>query len=447
MLDSQAEALARDERKRASDRLSEAKNGLGRESSAWGAFSSVTSTPSVLPGGSAAAAAAASAAADRGQADDVPQFGVHGEQAERDWPLMIVSEVADVLSSYRIKGTIDRLSWHSPRPFAAAALATMSTGETLFIKRHHKSLRDVEALGEEHRFIAYLAGHGIPVAQVIADRLGRSAIAIGDWTYEVYLSAAGEDIYRNVMSWEPFKQAEHAFEAGATLAKLHLAAKDYAAPARPPRLLLSSFRVIGAPDLLAAAKTWIDAQPLLSKALVHRPWREDLTAVIGPWHTQLQPYLADLPPLWTHGDWHASNLLWGAHHEVRSVLDFGLADQTCALYDLALAIERNTIGWLQPAVKRAVHLDQVDALLDGYASHLPLSTRDYAALGALLPIVHTEFALSEVGYFASVLDASDDADAAYDDYLLGHARWFSQPSGQALLAHLRGRGERVGSGS
>jgi len=421
----------------------DAQIGSGRDIGAWGAFASVVSTPSVLPGGAAAAATSANTALEQNDPDDVRQFGVYGEQAERDWPLMIVSEVADVLSSYRIKGTIDRLSWHSPRPFAAAALATMSTGETLFVKRHHKSLRDVQALAEEHRFIAHLAAQGIPVAQVIADRLGRSAIAIGDWTYEVYLSAPGEDIYRNVMSWEPFKRTDHAFAAGAALAQLHVAAKGYAAPARPPRLLLSSFQVIGAMDLLAAAQTWIDAQPLLSKALAHRPWREDLATVIGPWHAQLQPYLASLPALWTHGDWHASNLLWGAHHEVRSVLDFGLADQTCALYDLALAIERNTIGWLEPEPRRAVHLDQVDALLEGYTSRVPLNAQDYAALVALLPIVHTEFALSEVGYFASVLDLSDDADAAYDGYLLGHARWFSQPAGQALLAHLRGRGTLV----
>ena len=59
-------------------------------------------------------------------------------------------------------------------------------------------------------------------------------------------------------------------------------------------------------------------------------------------------YAPGLAPLWTHNDWHASNLLWSSrepHAEVASILDFGLSDRTSAVYDLATAIERNTIPW------------------------------------------------------------------------------------------------------
>lgn len=370
------------------------------------------------------------------------QFGVSGEQAERDWPLMIVSEVASVLASYPVEGSIERLSWHSPRPFAAAALATMRNGESLFIKRHHTRIRDVAALGEEHRFIAHLASRGVPVVQVLPDRLGRTAIAIGEWTYEVHRAAEGVDAYRNAMSWEPFRSLAHARSAGSTLAMVHRAAADYDAPPRPPRLLVSSLQSLGAPNLIDALSVWIDRQPLLARALSRRPWQRDIAAVIGPYHAQLQPLLHTLPSLWTHGDWHASNLFWsGAGHDasVSSVLDFGLADRTCAINDLALAIERNTIEWLVEPARRGVHLDQIDALLDGYASVLPLTANDYAALIALLPIVHTEFALSEVAYFDGVLDAPDAAEIAYDGYLLGHARWFGQAAGRALLTHLTNR--------
>jgi nicotinamide mononucleotide transporter PnuC len=395
------------------------------------------------------------------------QFGVHGPQAERDWPLMILSELASVLSSYRIAGEIEAISWHSPRPFAAAALVTLTTGETLFVKRHHQRLRDVAALAEEHRFIAHLQRQGIAVVQVLGDRLGRTAIQIGEWTYEVHGVGEGEDLYRDIMSWEPFQRVEHAYIAGAALARLHRAARGYEAPARPPRLLLSSYQVIGASALLPALENWVAAQPLLQEALAMRPWREEIVATIGPWHAQLVPLLeahgADavpgLAPLWTHGDWHASNLLWsstgtagnaaaqgprsgqGPRRDVPgigTVLDFGLADRTCALVDLALAIERNTIEWLVQSDARPVHLDQIDALLDGYHSVMPLTKADMAALVALLPIVHTEFALSEVGYFAGVLHLAEAAAVAYDDYLLGHARWFTTPSGAAVLAHLRG---------
>ncbi|MGI4984186.1 MAG: phosphotransferase enzyme family protein [Janthinobacterium lividum] len=374
------------------------------------------------------------------------QFGVHGAEVARDWPLMSVEEVARVLATYPVEATVTDLSWHSPRPFAAAALATLSDGRALFVKRHDARLRDTAALAEEHCFIAHLGGRGIPVAEVLSDRRGRTAVAIGAWVYEVHRSADGLDAYRCTMSWEPFKAMSHAYAAGRALARLHRASAGFQAQARAPRLLLSSFRVIGAPDLLDAAQTWIDAQPLLASALAKRPWRDDLAAVIGPYHARLAPLLPALPPLWTHGDWHASNLLWSPEGEpakVRSVLDFGLADRTCAVYDLALAIERNTIEWLVEPARRRVHADQIDALLDGYASVAPLDATDYRALVALLPIVHTEFALSEVAYFDGILDLPAEAEIAYSSYLLGHARWFGEPAGRALLTQLTRRGHAL----
>ncbi|MCA3871576.1 MAG: aminoglycoside phosphotransferase family protein, partial [Burkholderia sp.] len=54
-------------------------------------------------------------------------------------------------------------------------------------------------------------------------------------------------------------------------------------------------------------------------------------------------------------------------------------------------------------------------------------------LVALLPIVHTEFALSEVAYFGCIIDAPAIVDIAYDGYLIGHARWFGERDGQQLL--------------
>ncbi|WP_455726777.1 phosphotransferase, partial [Burkholderia stabilis] len=156
----------------------------------------------------------------------------------------------------------------------------------------------------------------------------------------------------------------------------------------------------------------------------------------------LVPLLPALAPLWTHGDWHASNLLWteaGPGAQVQTVLDFGLSDRTCAVMDLALAIERNAIDWMAPADARRIEYAQIDALLDGYESLEPLSDDAYAALVALLPIVHTEFALSEVAYFGCIVDAPDIVDIAYDGYLIGHARWFGERDGRQLLDWLAQR--------
>jgi len=383
-----------------------------------------------------------------GQTSTPPQFGVDGAKQERDWSLMTRAEVAAVLARYRRGplgariGPLAELSWHSPRPFSAGVLAKTVQGDALFVKRHHVAIRDAAALREEHRFIAHLRSRGMPVVQVLQTDDGASAVASGDWTYEVHELAAGADVYRGTMSWMPFAHASHAYAAGRTLARLHDAAADFEAPARAIRPLLQSARFLGATDLIGALDGWIQAQPRLVKALSTRPWRADIAEAVLPFHERLVALLPALRPAWTHGDWHASNLLWtdgapGA--QVRTILDFGLSDRTWAIYDLALAIERNGVEWLAEPGSRRVHVDQVDALLDGYESLRPLAGDEYAALRALLPIVHVEFALSEVAYFDGILASPRTADIAYERYLLGHAHWFGQPEGRALLDWLAKR--------
>jgi hypothetical protein len=55
----------------------------------------------------------------------------------------------------------------------------------------------------------------------------------------------------------------------------------------------------------------------------------------------------------------------------------------------------------------------------------------------VLPVVHVEYALSEADYFTSVAISRANADLAYE-YLIGHARWFGEPPGAALLGFLTG---------
>jgi Ser/Thr protein kinase RdoA (MazF antagonist) len=84
----------------------------------------------------------------------------------------------------------------------------------------------------------------------------------------------------------------------------------------------------------------------------------------------------------------------------------------------------------------------VDALLDGYQAVRPLTRAELAGVAGLLPVVHLEHALSEVEYFASVVRSAENADLAYDGYLIGHTSWFTGPDGQALLSHLQRRADR-----
>jgi len=377
---------------------------------------------------------------------------VHGmglEPVAPDWARLTLTEVNRLLQHYPSLGQASELIWHSPRPFSAGVIAQLDAGR-IFIKRYDRRVRDIDALGEEHRFIAHLRAAGLPVVDVIADAGGVSAVAMADSSYEVHRVAPGVDVYREALSWSPFLSSAHAVAAGRALAQLHCAASAYDAPARSAQTLVSSFTIFNSADPLAQMQRYIDARPALANYLVAHPWREQVRHTLMPFYVLFEPFIGRLPELWTHNDWHASNLLWsdaGPQAVVRSVLDFGLCDRTCALHDLATAIERNIVEWLAIAGDSGnhlerVHFDLLDALLDGYETLRPLSAIESAALPALLPLVHAEFALSEVDYFHGVVHTVDNAALAYDGYFLGHAAWFNTPAGQALLDHLRRRAER-----
>jgi Ser/Thr protein kinase RdoA (MazF antagonist) len=165
--------------------------------------------------------------------------------------------------------------------------------------------------------------------------------------------------------------------------------------------------------------------------------------LLAPFHQELLPLLPALPSLWTHNDLHASNLLWthsGSDAQVSCVIDFGLADSTNAVHDLANAIERNLIEWLElerDLKKIPVHLDHLYALLEGYELVRPLSCEEAAALAPMTALCHAEFALSEADYFLNVLHSEEKTRVATEDYLVGHARWFRSTDGERFLQGIR----------
>jgi Ser/Thr protein kinase RdoA (MazF antagonist) len=170
--------------------------------------------------------------------------------------------------------------------------------------------------------------------------------------------------------------------------------------------------------------------------------------LLQSFHAELLPLLPALPPLWTHNDLHASNLLWsdnGDDARAAAIIDFGLADRTCAVHDLAHAIERNIVEWLAlgkdldhpEAVP--VHMDHLDALVDGYESVSPLSPAETAAVAPMTALCHVEFALSEADYFLGVLNSQEKARMAYHGWMVKHARWFLGSEGRCLLNALRQR--------
>ena len=365
---------------------------------------------------------------------------------EPDWPPLSAEEVNAVLARYGLPGGTAVLLWRSPRPMSAAALVRCG-GSGLFVKRHHVLVRSAAQLAAEHAFAAHLRALGVAVPAVLRLADGTTTVASGDYRYEVHERAEGIDLYRDALSWSPFTSTAHALAAGAALARFHLASTSFGLPERPPGVLTNSCAVIAAADPLAVVARLAARQPGLAGYLHGRRWRDDLTRYHLPAIRQLAPLLPALGRLWGHGDWHPSNLTWttpAPDAGVAGVIDLGLANRTFAVHDLAVAIERSAVAWLDlPGTGRAaVDIPAVDALLDGYVSVRPLTRAELAALAALLPVVHLEYALSEVEYFAGVVRSPENSGLAYDGYLIGHARWFGTPEGRALLSHLRQRADR-----
>lgn len=347
------------------------------------------------------------------------------------WPAITAAEAEVILARFPSAGKLAALNWHSPRPFSAGALVSTEAGE-FFLKRHHLSVRTPSALAEEHAFMAHLRAAGLGVPEVIAAADGSGAAAQGEWSYELHRQAPGIDLYRDRLSWTPYLTQGHAHEAGAAMARLHLAARGFAGAARGAHPLVASLTILPSPDPLATAETYVAQRPALAAFLADKPWRQELARLFAALGEGLPGLLDRQPPLWTHNDWHPSNLLWTAGGQVSTVFDFALATRTCALHDLALAIERSAVPWLALDTE-PTDVEAALALLAGYRTVIPLAPADIKALVRLLPLVHVEFALSEADYFAGVLGDDGQAMLAWQDYLVEHADWFLSPPGREFL--------------
>ncbi len=367
--------------------------------------------------------------------------GMDGTLVEPDWAPLTLEELRALFVHFPALGEPVQILSHSPRPFSAAGVVEARTGK-VFVKRHHRSVRDREGLLEEHSFLLHLLSRGVAVPRVLESAAGETAIEMGEWTYEAHEVPEGVDLYRDAISWTPFFTADHAYAAGVALARLHQASRGFAAQRRAPRPLVASFTIFAAENPAAELENYLAARPALAGHDAVRGCAARALQLLAPFHAELKPVLAALPSLWTHNDLHASNLFWSEESgaaRATAVIDFGLADRTCAVHDLAHAIERNIVEWLvlvnhptQPE-NVPVHFDHLRALLDGYQSVRPLTPEEAAALAPMTALCHAEFALTEADYYLGALHSEEKARVAYDDYLVGHAWWFHSGCGRELL--------------
>ena len=371
--------------------------------------------------------------------------GMDGRLVKPDWEPLTLPEVRALLSQFPGCGEPIKILNVSPRPFSAASVVRTRRGR-VFVKRHHRTVRDKEGLLEEHRLIAHMLAQGASVPRVFETSAGETAVVKNEWTYEVHEAPAEVDLYGDALSWTPFRTAEHARSAGRAMARLNRAAEEFGAARRKVRPLVASFTIFAAQNASAEMDRYVTSRPALAGDAMVRRCCDRALELLEPFHAELRPLLPALKPLWTHNDLHASNLLWsdtGDHARATTVIDFGLADRTTAIHDLAHAIERNIVEWLALDDENdlpenvPVHFDHLEALLCGYESVRPLGEVDAAALAPMTALCHAEFALSESEYFRGILHSDVKARMAYDGWLVGHARWFRSVGGNQLLNAIR----------
>ncbi|HEY6490967.1 MAG: phosphotransferase [Terracidiphilus sp.] len=380
--------------------------------------------------------------------------GMDGSLVEPDWPPLLLDEVRTLLRQFPGCAEPIEILSSSPRPFSAASVVS-TRGGRVFVKRHARAVRDHKGLLEEHRFLRHLWAQGAAVPCVLATFSGETAIEDGDWTYEVHETPEGIDAYEDAISWTPFRSVGHAGAAGKALARLHDAARGFAAPGRTVRPLVAGFTIFASDDPAPAMERYVAARPALAADAATRRACDAALDLLAPFHAELLPHLPALAPLWTHNDLHPSNLFWSDSSEdaqATAIIDFGLANRTNAVHDLAIAIERSIVEWLVLVNDPShpddvpVHFDHLEALLNGYEQVRPLSEGEALALAPMTALCHAEFALTEADYFLGVLHAPEKVPMATDGYLVGHAQWFASARGHSLLDALRQWAEARGNG-
>lgn len=366
--------------------------------------------------------------------------GLDGKLVEPDWAPLEAAEVRALLGLY---GLCDKVQIESvsPRPFSSASVVRVGA-ERVFVKRHPRAVRDAVGLAEEHAFLAHLRARGASVPHVLTTHDSATAVEQGAWTYEVHATPDGVDIYEDALSWTPYLSVAHAHAAGAALARLHLTAADYAAPARKVQPLVASFTIFASDNTSTVMKRYLKARPALENNYQTHIDCEHALELLDPLHRELQPLLPQLTSLWTHNDLHGSNLLWSDASDrarVTAVIDFGLADRTNVVHDLAHAIERSIIEWLYLSAgteRIPVHYDHLFALLEGYEQVRTLTDAEAHALAPMAALCHAEFALTEADYFLGVLHSPERGRVATEGYLVNHAQWWRGP-GSTVLDALR----------
>ena len=347
-------------------------------------------------------------------------------------------EIRSLLNLYSQTGNFREILSVSQRPYSCGTLFKTDRGE-FFVKKRPGAFRDKEDLEQEHSLIRHLLKKGIKTPDVLSNINSQTITARNSFLYELFENADGDDLYREYHSWMPFKSVNHAFNAGKALAGFHLALEDFSEDfgfwkEKKNKIMAARFDLAKSADMAGAIEEEISRRPSLKNFFNEKPWKKELAAAFYPYYQEVHSLLPGIEEWTTHGDWHANNLFF-RDSCITSVIDFHLTERTFRMYDLAVAIDRNAILWLQilEGKKDRVRYDILEAILNGYNDTFPLKPLDKKILPSLLPIHQLDLAMSNMDYYLKVEKNRERAAWCYEIYILAHVRHFKSRWGKELL--------------
>ena len=380
--------------------------------------------------------------------------GEHSEKLKVVKPVlepMELDEIKKIVSDhYPEAGIPERKLGDGSRPYSASSLFQSCSGQ-YFLKKRNKAWRSRGDIFWKHSIIEHLCSKGFPTPPLVLNGGGETLTETCDHYYELFHRAEGEDIYHDYHSWMPFIESGHATSAGEALARFHLALEDYDKSGRPrpgtiiEKPMTARFDMAFSPDLPAALACRIAESPVLSAFFDGKRGKADLLPLLLPFQQDMPACRDEIRPWITHGDWHANNLFFRGGR-VSSVIDFHLTDLSFRLYDLAVALDRNCIRWLdiQDGRNDAVRFDLIGLFLDGYNSVFPIDEDELKFLSILLPVHQLDLAVSNIEYYFGFEQNRARADWVYDVYLTGHLSFYQKSAGREIIEfienHNFGRG-------
>lgn len=336
-------------------------------------------------------------------------------------PRIDAEALATVVARYPELGRFEGMVRNGLSVNTAACIFRTETGLG-FAKRYDPAKRDLAGLATEHAIVRALLAHGFPTPRLHANAEGETLTWVDALPYALTAVARGEDRYRDVSVFAPFRAPGEARSAGEMLARFHLALKDFPMPPPKPFMgITARFDWLRAPSSAKGLADLLEEAPILAAFLDAQPEFPELVAYMEERHARLVPLASALPAGVIHGDFIKRNLFY-AGDAVSDVLDFDLWNVGPWVYDLALALLPCGFDWEAIARGDIPRHAEMRAFLEGYQADRALTPSETEALPTVMEAARVEIYLSLV---AMALRQHDDNKATlFWGFIVTLVRWF-----------------------